>query len=135
MTREHIDMVRRAWEAFGESRDTDAAFDVGFAENCVLEDFPELPDSATYVGRDGLRERTRHFVDGWGQVAFDPIEFVDAGNDVVVVVVALTGHGEGSGAPLDTAISFVYDLRDGRIVRDRPFTSRSEALEAAGLRE
>jgi ketosteroid isomerase-like protein len=58
---------------------------------------------------------------------------IDAGRDVVIAVVAMTGRAEGSGAPLDAPAVFVYELRDGAIVRDRPFTSKSQALEAVGL--
>ncbi len=36
---------------------------------------------------------------------------------------------------LDFRPAFVYEVRDGKIVRDRPFMSKSQALEAAGLSE
>jgi hypothetical protein len=36
---------------------------------------------------------------------------------------------------MDAPAAFVYDVHDGKIVQDRAFTSRSEALEAAGLSE
>jgi ketosteroid isomerase-like protein len=49
-------------------------------------------------------------------------------------VIAVRGHGRGSDAPFEAVGAFVYEVRDGKIVRDRPFTSRSQALEAAGLR-
>ena len=71
----------------------------------------------------------------WGDVAFEPVEFTEAGDDVVVAVIAMRGHGRGSDAPFDAVGAFVYEVRDGRIVRDRAFTSRSQALEAAGLEE
>jgi ketosteroid isomerase-like protein len=53
----------------------------------------------------------------------------------VVAVIAMHGRGKGSGAPFDLLPYFVYEVRDGRIVRDRAFTSKAQALEAAGLRE
>ena len=54
---------------------------------------------------------------------------------VVVAVIAMHGRGKGSGAPFDLLPYFVYEVRDGRIVRDRAFTSKAQALEAAGLSE
>jgi hypothetical protein len=36
---------------------------------------------------------------------------------------------------IDAAAFFVYEIRDRRIVRDRAFRSRDEALEAVGLSE
>jgi ketosteroid isomerase-like protein len=34
---------------------------------------------------------------------------------------------------MQMTFAFVYEVRDGSIVRDRAFTSRDQALEAAGL--
>jgi ketosteroid isomerase-like protein len=65
----------------------------------------------------------------------EPVEFIDAGGNAAAAVIAVSGRGAGSGAPLDAHISFVYELRDGRILQDQTFTSRSQAFEAAGLSE
>ena len=130
---EHVKIAREAWKTYGE-RGLDAASEY-FAEDCVLEDLPELPDRATYHGREGVRERARHFEEVWGDFAMEPVEFIDAGDGVVVAVVVLSGRGKGSGAPLDAPAAFVYEVRSGKIVRDRPFTSRSQALETAGRAE
>jgi ketosteroid isomerase-like protein len=65
---------------------------------------------------------------------FEPAEFIDAGSEVVVVA-TMHGHGDVSDAPMRTTFAFVYEVRDGMIVRDRAFTSRYQALEAAGLAE
>jgi len=133
MSEENVEIVRQAWKGFTD-RGLDAALDY-FAGDCVCEDFPELPDHATYEGKEGVRERNRQFTETWGDLVFEPMEFIDAGVDVVVAVIAMRGHGSGSDAPIDAPAVFVYELRDGKIVRDRAFTSRSQALEAAGLRE
>jgi hypothetical protein len=53
----------------------------------------------------------------------------------VVVVTSLRGHGRESDASTETSIDFVYEIGDGLAVRDRAFTSRSQALEAAGRSE
>jgi ketosteroid isomerase-like protein len=60
---------------------------------------------------------------------------MDAGPEMVVAVIAMRAHGRDSGAPVELQVGFVHEVRDGRIVRDRVFTSRSQALEAAGLSE
>jgi ketosteroid isomerase-like protein len=88
-----------------------------------------------HEGKEGMRERNRQFTETWGDLVYEPVEFIDAGDDVVVAVIAMQGSGKGSGAPLDAPAVFVYELRDGKIVRDRAFESKSEALEAAGLKE
>jgi ketosteroid isomerase-like protein len=134
MSREDVEIVRQAWKAYSE-RGVDAVLDY-FAEDCVCENLPEGPDSATaYAGREGVRERDELFAEIWGDLVIEPVEFIDAGEDVVVTVTSMRGRGKGSGAPFDAPIAFVTELRDGKVVRDRPFPSRDEALEAAGLRE
>jgi ketosteroid isomerase-like protein len=134
MSQENVDVVRSSWRAYTDEG-IDAAAEY-FADDCVSEDVPDLPDRATYRGREGVRERERHFRETWGDWAWEPVEFIDAGDDVVVAVVAMRARGRGSGAPVELeAAAFVYELRDGRIVRDRAFTSRRQALEAAGLSE
>jgi hypothetical protein len=42
-----------------------------------MEDFPELPDHAVYVGREGALEIDRHFREMWGEFAQEPVEFID----------------------------------------------------------
>ena len=81
-----------------------------------------------------MLERDRHFAEIWGDYVIEPVEFIDGG-DVVVVTVAIRGHGRGSGAPIDAPTAFAYEFRDGKVVRDRAFTSKSQALEAVGLSE
>jgi ketosteroid isomerase-like protein len=134
MSQENVELVREAWGAF-QTGGIDAALDY-YTQDCVCEDWPELPDRSTYEGREGLRERNRQFAEGpWRDLDFEPTDFIDAGEGVVVAVVSLRGHGRGSGVPVDTVAAFVYEVRDGRIARDRAFTSRNQALEAAGLSE
>ena len=137
MSQENVELVRHVWKAV-QDRGLDAALDRSadwFADDCVFEDFPEMADRAAYVGQAGLRERTMHFAEIWGDFVMEPREFIDGGERVVIAVVDMTGSGKGSGAPLDAQALFVYELDAGLIVRDRAFTSHSDALEAAGLSE
>ncbi len=131
MSKENVEIMRDFWKTYGESG-IEAVLEY-CAEDCVSEDFPELPDSTTYHGPDGFLERYRHFAEAWGEFVIEAVEFIDAGDGVVVVVAEMTGSGPGSGTPMDAPAAFVYEVRDAKIARDRAFTSRSQALEAAGL--
>ena len=133
MSEENVEIVREAWKAYADGG-IEACLDY-FAKDFVCEDFPDLPDRATYEGWDGFVKRYWHFVEIWGNFLMEPVEFIDGGDDVVIAVTVITGRGKGSDAPMDAAAVFVYEVRDGSIVRDRPFTSRAQALEAAGLSE
>jgi ketosteroid isomerase-like protein len=133
VSREHLETVRRAWEAvITDGVPAAAGF---FAEDCVLEDFPELPDRSVYKGREGVIEIERHFREMWGDFVQDPVEFVDAGDGVVVGVIEMHGQGKGSGAPLAAKAFWVHDVREGSITRMRAFTTRAQAFHAAGMTE
>jgi ketosteroid isomerase-like protein len=133
MSRENVEIVRQMWEDYSErGSDPDLEY---FTEDCVMEDFPELPDHAVYEGREGVREIERHFRDMWGELVQEAIEFIDAGDDLVVAVIAMRGQGKGSGAPLNAQAVWVHELRAGKLARMRAFTTKAQALEAAGLSE
>jgi ketosteroid isomerase-like protein len=132
-SQEAVEVIREVWKAYTD-RGIEAACDY-YASECVSEDFPDLPDYATYRGREGIIDRYRHFAETWGEFVLEPVEFTDAGEGVAVAVAEIRGSGEGIGAPVDVPVAFVYDVREGKVVRDRAFTSRSRAFEAAGLTE
>ena len=128
---DNVAIARRAWKEYTD-RGVDGVLGY-FAEDCVIEDYPEMPDRARLCREEqGVRERDRHFAEIWGDFVIEPVEFIDGGGDVVVVMVSIRGHGKGSGAPIDAPTAFVHELRDGKIVRDRAFTSKDQALAAAG---
>jgi ketosteroid isomerase-like protein len=52
-----------------------------------------------------------------------------------VAVIAMHGRGDGSGASFDAPAVFVHELRAGKVARMRAFTTKAQALEAAGLSE
>ena len=92
------------------------------SEDCVMEDFPELPDRGTYRGRDGMARDDRHFVALGGTSKSSRGEFIDAGGDEVVVVARCRVTVGGSEVRMPRP-SVGLQVRDGSIVRDRAFTS------------
>jgi ketosteroid isomerase-like protein len=134
MSQENLEFARKVMNAYAE-QGVDGVV-VFYSEDCVIEDFPEMPDrAAVYNGPQGFRERDRNFCEIWTDLVFEPVEYIDAGDDGVVVMTAMSGAGAGSGAPLNGLAVFAWEIRNGKIVRDRAFPSRSEALKAAGLEE
>jgi ketosteroid isomerase-like protein len=93
-----------------------------------------MPDTGRYVGHAGVLEAVRHFTEAWGDLVFEPLEFIDAGEQVIAVV-GYRGQGRISGAPMDVPVAWVYDLREGKIARARAFISKQQALEAARLQD
>lgn len=131
MSQENVEVVRKMWKAYGE-RGVDGVLTY-FAEDCVCEDFTDMPDRATYEGKQGLRERDRHFAEIWEDLTIEPEEFIDAGEGVVVTLISICGRGRGSGVSVDARSAFIDEFRGGKIVRNRAFSSTTEALETAGL--
>ena len=61
MSQENVEVVRAVWKVFTD-RGLEAALDSfseRFAEDCVFEDFPELPDHADYRGKEGWGKEPR----------------------------------------------------------------------------
>ena len=133
MSEENVGLVRSVWDV--NVTQGVAAVLPYITEDCVFEDFPELPDHAVYVGREGALEIYRHFREMWGELVQEPVEFIDAGDDLVVAVIAMRGRGKGSGAPLHAQAVWVHELRAGKVARMRAFTTKEQALQAAGLSE
>ena len=90
MSQENVEIVR-IWRAYNDGG-IEAAAEY-FAHDCVCEDVPGLPDRATSRGSEGAREPDRHFKETWGDLGLKPLEFIDAGAEVVVAVIVMRAHG------------------------------------------
>ncbi len=64
---------------------------------------------------------------------FEAEEFIDAGDDCVVLVNHGVGRGRGSGATRELLFTTVSTLSDGKFVRHIAYDDHAEALRAAGL--
>jgi len=66
----------------------------------------------------------------------DPIELIDAG-DQVVAVAQVTGVGAVSQIAMEDRdqFAFLFTFKNGRAVREQAFRNREDALDAAGLRD
>ena len=133
MSQENVELVRNAYMA-GNKGDRDAALRSADPE-IVIDATRRVLNPATYVGIDGARQWFAEMDEVWERFGLEMDEFIDAG-DRVVVLGRLTGKGKASGVEVEQPIATVWTVRDGRIIRGEiGYTSRREALEAAGLRE
>ena len=74
------------------------------------------------------------WLEAWDEYRVIPEEFLDAGDQVVVIYRAV-GRGKGSGVAVERRNAHLWTFRDGRAVRLEIFATPEEALEAAGLSE
>ena len=65
----------------------------------------------------------------------DVEEYIDAGDDRVLLWVRWAGTGRESGLEVDWHLAIIYTIREGRIVRGDEYFDRNEALDGVGLRE
>ena len=67
----------------------------------------------------------------WAEIRWEPVEFIDLGN-IVVVETRIVGVGRGSDVPIEADETDVFWFRDGKIIRLTGFPTKRDALEAVG---
>ncbi len=132
MSEENVQVVRRFYAAW--SRDEELPGPTELMD-------PEIeyvnPGGAVEPGiRRGLAEFSRaveNVFAGWDTWTIEPTQLRAAGEDQVAVVAHYRYRIQGSGADLETRMSHLWTLRDGKVVRFAWFHEPADALEAAGL--
>ena len=132
MSQENVELIRRGHEAFRDSGE-EAIFEYLDADIDVTA-IEELPGVETFHGHDGFRRFFQTMREAFGDFGWEPQEFVDLG-DHVLVATRFFAAGRGSGIPVEAMIYNLWTVRQGKAVRVRGYLARSEALEAAGVRE
>jgi len=136
MSRENVGVVRRLYTKWQR----EALPDLDDETIDLLD--PEIEwdasrrtfDPGVYHGHDGMREFASKLREVWESGRVEPLEFIPAGDEVVVpvrlVFVSRTDH---QAVPANAA--HVWRLRGGKVIRHCAFQTKAEALEAVGLRE
>jgi ketosteroid isomerase-like protein len=133
MSQENVEIVRRAYEAF--QRNGGEALLAFLDREVEWKVRADLPDSDTYVGHEGMRRLSATFDEALDESWYSPEEFIDAG-DQVVVVLRWGGRGKASGVEFEERDeTWIFAVREGKVVRVTEYPSRQDALEAAGLSE
>jgi uncharacterized protein len=134
MSQENVEQIRSGYEAFARG-DLDAVLDLLDSDVDWHPAIAPILGVETLRGREAVREFfVRDLFEGFDQFHAEPLSFEDHG-DFVLVMVRYIGRGETSGIEMDQRFATLYELRDGKTVTMRDYTTRAEALEAAGLRE
>jgi ketosteroid isomerase-like protein len=142
MSKENVETVREAFDGFNAFMRGELTSEAA-AEYALLDPQVELdwhdqrtPDTPQHVGGAqeliGLWERFRG---AWVDLAWEPIEFIEAPGDRVLTPIRQPSRGRESGVPMEVHFFCVWTIRDGRLRKIELFRHRAEALEAAGLRE
>jgi uncharacterized protein len=129
MSAQNVDAVRRAWEAFNRG-DLDAFF-ADAAGDVEFEEDPAFPEAGVFRGREEIRTYLVGFQEAMADHRIEVEELRDLG-DRVLALVHETARGTSSGADVDQHPAFLFELRDGLIVRVRAYLDRAEGLAAVG---
>ena len=129
MSQENVEIATQAIGAFNGGN-------VGAFAALTTQDFEWSPsmvaiEGEIYRGRSGIETYFGTLGAAWEKFQILREGFRDLG-DVVVMLGRLEGRGKGSGAPVDSPLGMVFDLRDGAIARIRGYLDHAEALEAVG---
>ena len=132
MSEENVKRLRAAYEYMALRHEPDFDFiDPGLEYHTRAD----LPDSTTYRGHDGIAKLTSEWFESFDDLRFDPEEWIDAGDDVVIAVLRLNGRIRGSDEEVKMPETHVWTMRDGRGVECREYPTKAEALKAVGVEE
>jgi hypothetical protein len=137
MSQENVEIVRRVYNAVAhhDTARVFALYDPEVELDGSQSPYQELGIGGVYRGHDGLRRFFREYQEPWESIEDDCEELIDAGEHVVSVVRS-RARGRASGAEVQSRAQYgVWTLRRGKVIRVAWFTTRPEALEAAGVSE
>ena len=80
-------------------------------------------------GKAAVARIITEWVDAWDGYRIEVEEVIEAGDDVILVV-AESGVGHGSGVPMSHRHCYRWTFRDGLIVSGTEYASKEQALAA-----
>jgi ketosteroid isomerase-like protein len=132
MSEENVEVARQVMEAYNRG-DRDAWFRLHDPE-LEFRAAPVWPESGLLRGREQAWDFVASLNDAWEESDFEMVEVIDQG-DKVVARVRRPVRGKQSGI-VDVLDQWsVITIGGGKVLRQEFFTSRAEALQAAGLSE
>ena len=132
MSEADIDTLRAGYEAISRG-DWDAAFgDVH--PDFELKTADRMASPGAYRGPEEVRRFFEDLLDSFEEVATEPEEFFERGNQIVVFVL-LRSRPRGSSVAMEIRIGHLWTMRDGKPAQLELFPEREQALEAVGLSE
>src|SRR4051794_27912746 len=114
MSRENVDVVRRAFEALGREDMEDAVADI--SPDAEMYDY-DIPDASVYQGPDGFVKWLSVWSESWESWRFGDLDVGDAGGSRVVALFLMMVKGRGRGVEITRRDAVAYTLDEGKIVR------------------
>jgi len=131
MSRENVETVRRAYDAFNK-RDLDGL--LSLMSDDIESGSRLVAVEGGFHGHDGVRRWWSSLFDNFPDLEIEVVDIRDLG-DAAVGEYWIRGHGAGSHTPVEDQQWQVVRFRSGKISAWHSFLSETEALEAVGLEE
>src|SRR5215216_2970421 len=130
MSQENVELIRRGFAAF-ERGDLSQMLDP-MADDLVT--YRADPDGATYHGKEGFRQATADWTEGFSDWSVIPEEFIDA-EDCVLARVRQVARLKRSGISIEGEFWFVFEVHGMTVSKIGFYIRQDEALQAVGVRE
>lgn len=130
MSDANVDVIRSIYDDWLRGEIAADRFDPEMA----MVESRTLPGAHSAHGIDAVRRYMESFARYWDEIRFEPQEYIEAG-DQVIVVARLVGRGKSSGIEVERTWAYVWTLRAGKALRMEGYADRAEALKAVGLPE
>jgi ketosteroid isomerase-like protein len=132
MSQELEDFVRSVYDRFNEGERLPSA-DLWHADGVYVNSSDD-PDPGTHRGLDAIRRQFQTWIETYPDLRVEPFQILVNG-DRVFVWARWSGHGAGSGVPIEMEMAQVCTIEDGKVRRIEEYMDRTDGLEAAGLGE
>jgi ketosteroid isomerase-like protein len=132
MSRENVEIMRAAVEAMIRG-DIEVALEALDPEIVWHATVGGIDEGRVYHGREEVANGFLDYFATWERIELRADEFLDAGDNRVVVLWHEIAKGRASGITVETETGSINTLRDGKIAVVRPYMDRADALRAAGL--
>jgi len=141
MSKQNVALARRGYAALnaayesGEVNDLLPILDEIWEPDVVLKGTGSvLAGGEEWHGHDGMLRFTASQMEAFQKMSLEPLEFIDAG-DQLVVPVRFGGRARHTGIEVEFRATHVFTFHDGKATRMDIYESKAEALEAVGLSE
>jgi ketosteroid isomerase-like protein len=132
MRGDNIDLVRPAYDVAWPQRSVDGFRD-RFADDFTWRQRPEWPGRSVY-GRDDMPELWADLDETFSDYKLVAVDYAEAG-DHVIVTVNLSAYIRASHDRIEGTVWHVWRLHDGLVAEVCVYSTRREAVEAAGIRD
>jgi ketosteroid isomerase-like protein len=133
MSQENVQIVRRSFQAWNNRDPVEIA---GYYKE-EMEFHSAMTDlfGETIRGHEAIKSLIDRWDNEWSATRWEIDELLDVDDARVLSLHRVIATGRESGVEVVHTLGGVYELRDGKIVKERVYLDRADALEAAVLSE